>query len=49
MSFADFQNEFSDLEICHSSIDDLDGDQSIESWNLATFSGSWSKQKVFLP
>ncbi|KAI6657713.1 Calpain-9-like [Oopsacas minuta] len=45
MSFEDFRDQFTEMEICHSSIDDLDENESIESWNLATFSGSWSKQK----
>ena len=46
MDFEDFKREFTDLEICHSSIDALDEDENITSWNLSLFSGGWSKQKV---
>ena len=46
MSFGDFHQQFTEMEICHSSIDHLDINESIESWNLASFSGSWSKQSV---
>ncbi|XP_072527913.1 calpain-2 catalytic subunit-like [Salminus brasiliensis] len=43
MSFSDFLQHYSVLEICHLTPDALDGGGGVKKWTLSTFEGSWRR------